>query len=202
MKLQTYKNLPPKVYVAFSGGVDSVAVALLAKALKRKVTLAFFSHGNAYSEIEYDFVKEFSAKHELPLVTATIPRTVTKCKEKVWREYRHTWFNSLDGEVLTGHHLDDATEWYIITALRGQGQFMEYRNKNVVKPMLLHRKQSLQEYVVKQGVYWIEDPSNQDVDFTLRNRVRHELLPTALLINPGLFRTVRKRILDKRLNTE
>lgn len=200
MKLLTYETLPAKVAVAFSGGVDSVAMALKAKDLKRDVTLAFFHHGNDYADVELEFCRDFAIKNDFKFKVGMLKEEYrTGSREKFWREQRHAWFNEkFDCDVLTGHHLNDAVEWYLLTCFRGQGQFMEYRNKNVVKPFLLHRKEDLVKFVVSHGQYWIEDPTNTNPEFTLRNRIRAEIMPHALVVNPGLVTTVKRRIMAKR----
>jgi tRNA(Ile)-lysidine synthase len=43
------------------------------------------------------------------------------------------------------------------------------------------------------GVPWIEDDSNLDTCYT-RNYIRHELMPHALKVNPGLHKVVAKKV--------
>jgi tRNA(Ile)-lysidine synthase TilS/MesJ len=74
---------------------------------------------------------------------------------------------------------------------------MEYSHANVIRPWLATRKSQLIEYAQTHQIAWLEDPSNQDVEFAARNRIRHDILPAALKINPGLHNMVRKRIIEK-----
>jgi tRNA(Ile)-lysidine synthase TilS/MesJ len=53
------------------------------------------------------------------------------------------------------------------------------------------------DYAARNKLEWLEDLSNQDVNFASRNRIRHEILPLALQINPGLYNMVKKRINEK-----
>lgn len=185
------------VYVACSGGVDSIALAI-ALAQTEKVTLAFFHHGNALADAEEAAVEAAARDYGLPLVkgksSLTMPKGVSK--EEFWRDSRYEWFRSLDGTVATGHTLDDAVEWYLFTCLRGSGHFMPYRHANVVRPFLLSRKRALIEFCVAHGIQWFEDPTNADPAFAKRNLIRHELLPQAERVNPGLFTTVKNRIAE------
>ena len=197
MKLITLRPLPEQVFVACSGGLDSVSVVVRACELKRKVTLAFFHHRDEFSDMEEEFVRNLSRDFGLDIITSQAPTKALKSKEKTWRDFRQPWFQSLPGTVLTGHNLDDAVEWYIMTCLQGQGYFMNYENGNVKKPFLLTKKVALRDYLVSRKVSWLEDPSNYEVEFTPRNRVRHNILPEALKINPGLYKVVEKGILKK-----
>jgi len=196
MALHCCKTLPKTLYVAFSGGVDSVVLATLALKLKRNVRLAFFHHGNAYADVEYQFAQQFATQRGLHLEVAGMP-TVVRNREHEWRHARYEFFQSLPHPVATGHHLDDAVEWYLMTCLKGEGHYMLYQNNNVFRPMLLQRKETIQHYAEENGLTWIDDPSNHDVDFATRNRVRHLLLPQCLEINPGLHETVRRHIRNK-----
>jgi tRNA(Ile)-lysidine synthase TilS/MesJ len=44
-------------------------------------------------------------------------------------------------------------------------------------------------------VPWVEDDSNTDTCYT-RNYIRHELMPHALEVNPGLHKVVKKKVLN------
>ena len=58
--------LPKQITIAFSGGVDSVAVAdFLSK--KHDVTCAFYHHGTENSERAWAFVSKFCTERRIPL---------------------------------------------------------------------------------------------------------------------------------------
>jgi tRNA(Ile)-lysidine synthase TilS/MesJ len=44
---------------------------------------------------------------------------------------------------------------------------------------------------------WYEDPGNHDVDFSLRSRVRQNLIPAAFHCEPGLKNMVKRRLVEK-----
>ena len=202
MKKWTYaKTVPKKIYVACSGGVDSVAAAAILSEW-RDVTLAHFSHQDHAAEQELETVSALAQKLNLPLVAGFQSETTQWYRsnaEANWRLARYTWFHSLDAPVATGHTLDDAVEWYMMTCLRGRGEFMPVGNKNVFRPFLLTEKSALQEYAASKNVEWWDDPTNLDPEFALRNCVRANLIPQALLCEPGLTNMVRKRIVEKSL---
>lgn len=196
-RIEVTKTLPDSIYVAFSGGVDSVVMAHTAKSRGVDVTLAFFDHGNEFAKVEHDFVHYFANKNSYKLIIGAGNSTIVGSKEKFWRDSRYNWFKSLDGTVVTGHNLNDAVEWYLMTCLRGQGQYMEYEHANVVRPLITTSKDEILSYAEFYKLEWLTDPSNDDVNFTVRNRVRKELVPIATSIDSSLFSIVKKRCHQK-----
>lgn len=194
------KKLPKKLYVAFSGGVDSVVMTHLARDKGIDVTLAFFDHGDEYASVETSFVQQYAKNNNFNLVTERCNEQMTGSKESFWRVSRYNWFKTLDGLVATGHQLDDAVEWYLMTCLRGEGHYMPYSHSNVVRPLLKTRKTEIVKYAEQNKLSWLEDLSNQDVNFTVRNKVRHQLLPIAEEMSPGLFGIVKNKIHKKTFN--
>jgi tRNA(Ile)-lysidine synthase len=89
-----------------------------------------------------------------------------------------------------------------LTALQGEGHYTNYRNKNVCRSYLTTAKDDLLRYAIANSLDWFEDPTNENVDFTYRNRIRHRILPEALKINPGLLNTVKRRVIERTLATE
>jgi tRNA(Ile)-lysidine synthase TilS/MesJ len=50
-------------------------------------------------------------------------------------------------------------------------------------------------WCVRKGVPTITDPSNDDTKYR-RNYIRHTMMPHVLAINPGIRKTIKKKILD------
>lgn len=198
--MQIVRTLPQTVIVALSGGVDSIALLhFLRLNTKRTVIAAHFVHDNEYAERELKLVKTVCSENNINLITKvqSTPLPPKTSKEAHWRTCRYEFFKSLPYTVCTGHTLDDATEWYVFTALNGEGHYMEYKNENVVKPFITTKKSELIKFAIDNNHTWLEDESNTDVDFAARNRIRHNILPEALKVNPGLHNMVRSRILAK-----
>lgn len=192
--IHVVKTLPSKLYIAFSGGIDSVVLAHKAMKQKRDITLVFFNHNNSLANSEQTFVEQFANKHCLPLMIGNTTKQMYGSKEKFWRDCRYEFFKGLDGVVATGHNLDDAVEWYLMTCLRGEGHYIEYNHANVIRPLLTTKKSDIVQHATHYGLEWFEDPTNNDVEFTGRNKIRHNILPQCLEINPGLYNTVKKNI--------
>lgn len=205
MKLQALRSVDRNSYVALSGGVDSIAVAHhLSTSGKLKAAL-WFNHEDSAADGEYKIVEEFCREHRLSLyigdrTMVSVPPSTSR--EKYWSDLRNAWFNKFDGCVVTGHNLDDAVEYYLMTAIQGEGHYTNYKNKNVCRSYLTTPKCDLVEYAKANNLKWFEDSTNSDIDFTYRNRIRHVIIPEALKINPGLHRTVKKRIVQRTIEAE
>lgn len=199
-KINVVKTLPESMFVAFSGGVDSVVMADVARKRGVDVTLAFYHHGNAFADTEQAFAEEYAHNNRYKIVLSRCTDKLSGSKEKFWRDSRYSWFKSISGCVATGHNLDDAVEWYLMTALQGRGQYMTYSHANVIRPMLTTKKMHILEYAKYMNLKWLEDPSNSNESFTTRNKVRSQLVPLVQDINPGIYNIVRKRCHEKAHN--
>lgn len=191
------KSIPETVYVACSGGVDSVACAAILSEW-RQVTLLHYRHDDSVHQMETESVANLADKLGVHLITMSQPSLDTVGnREAKWREGRYKWFHSLNTPIATGHTLDDAVEWYLMTCLRGRGEYMPISNQNVFRPFLLTEKRKLVDYCQYRGLSWWEDPGNSDNQFSLRSRVRNTLVPVALDCEPGLKMLVKRRIIEK-----
>lgn len=194
-------KLNREVYVACSGGVDSMAVVdFLTR--NHKVNLMFFDHKTDASKEAHEFLTDWwVGKKNNPLYympKLNIGR-ITRSKERSesWEEYwrleRYQWFHSYDHQIITCHHLDDCVENWIFTSLHGEGRIIPYQNLNVIRPFRLNRKTELVNWCRNKNVPWFEDSSNQDTKY-MRNYIRHEIVPKALMVNPGLHKVIMKKV--------
>lgn len=183
-----------QVYIAYSGGIDSTA-AWAFFAHTRPVTLAFFDHGTANSRCALEFIRDYHRVGDHDLVVGKISGTRPKEKswEEWWREERYRFLSALNGTVVTGHHLDDAVETYVWRMAHGRSDVIPYRRSNCVRPFLLTRKNQLAELCQQRNYQWIEDASNQDLDYT-RNHIRHRVIPELLKVNPGIYTVVKRKL--------
>lgn len=188
-------KLPEHVYVACSGGVDSMAAVHFLRR-KHKVTAVFFHHGDKLGEREYFFLKNNQDSLGYEMITCVnkdIEVPANTSQEEHWRNCRYTFFKSLNIPIITCHHLDDCVETWIWSSLHGEGKIIPFRNGNVIRPFRATRKQAFIDWATKHNVPWIEDESNKDTRF-MRNFIRHELMPKALVVNPGLHKVIKKKI--------
>lgn len=201
MTIQIFKSLPKDVTVACSGGVDSVVLAHFLQKSGKNVHLAYYQHPDDNLN-EFEFVKEFYTKYNFSSLNVSNNVCVAKgklSKEEWWRQNRLEFFSKLSTPtpVCTGHHLDDAIEWYLMTALSGEAHYMNYSNSLTCKPFLCIRKDDLIEYAVNEKLEWFTDETNFDVTFNKRNFVRSMIKPQALVYNPGLYTTIKNQLIKK-----
>ncbi len=162
------------------------------------VTAAFFHHGTETSEKALKFLSAYADENRIKFTWEGIREIQQKglSPEEHWRQERYKFLESLDGTVVTAHHLDDVMETWVWSSLHGTPKLIPYQRNNVVRPFLAVRKQELIEFCQKQAVYWIEDETNADTRYA-RNLIRKELMPVALKVNPGLDTMLRKKILQR-----
>jgi tRNA(Ile)-lysidine synthetase-like protein len=191
--IQIQGKLPREIYIACSGGVDSMAVAhFLSK--NHKVNLMFFDHGTETSKDARDFLLD-SYYGNISIGELNRDKKPSESWEEYWRNQRYEWFHCFDVPIITCHHLDDCAETWIWSSLHGEGKIIPYANRNVFRPFRLNRKSEFTNWCRNKNVAWIEDSSNEDKKY-MRNFIRHEIMPKALVVNPGLHKVVRKKVLE------
>ena len=194
------EEIPSKCTVAFSGGIDSVAVVDFLLNGRKKVDLAFFHHGTETSALAFNFVTKFATERGLLLKVGRLLRDRLKEEslEEFWRNERHRFFATFDSPVITAHHLDDAIETWIFTSIHGESRLIPHASGNVVHPFLITPKKEFISWCKRKNLKWIEDESNCDMRF-MRNLIRHKIVPEALKVNPGLHKVIKKKYLDRKV---
>jgi len=97
--------------------------------------------------------------------------------------------------VVTCHHLDDCVETWVWSSMHGTGKIIPYRRNGVIRPFRTTRKRQLELWAAMHNVPYLEDDSNADVCYT-RNYIRHEMMPHVLRVNPGIHKTIAKKVRD------
>lgn len=192
--IQIQGKLDREVWVACSGGVDSMSVVdFLSK--NHKVNLMFFDHGTQTSKDARDFLLD-NYYDTVSIGELNRDKNPSESWEEYWRNQRYEWFHSFDVPIITCHHLDDCVETWIWSSLNGTGKIIPYSNRNVIRPFLLNRKSEFTNWCRNKNVSWIEDYSNQDVKY-MRNFIRKELIDKCLVVNPGLHKVIAKKVSDQ-----
>jgi len=110
---------------------------------------------------------------------------------------------------ITGHHLDDATESYMLNVLRGKEGFLpipfitEVGRNLIVHPFLFTKKKDFREYAEKNDLmkYVVEDETNKVTKGSRRNFIRNEIMPLIQREKMGLDTIVKKKM-EERLMLE
>ena len=185
-----------RVAVAVSGGADSLALALL---MHKHCTVFALTvdHGlRAESGAEAQQVgktlRRFGIAHHILEWQGDKPSGNIQAEARAAR-YRllAEWCAANDVPVLaTAHHMDDQAETLLLRLARGSGVYglagmppsspcAGFETITLIRPLLDHPKAALKNWLDGEGVAWVEDPSNENMQFD-RVKVRQ------LLQNPPL----------------
>lgn len=191
--------------MALSGGMDSAAALyFLRQGRRRPAALVHVNHNTGeYANRCHEYVAEYAKTLGVDILDCTIPKHQSGSKEAYWREERYKWFAACQGAIglpiVLGHHLDDCVEQYVINkTIRFSNAFtIPYRGQaGTIRPFRTWRKSSIKSYVIRHDLMYFEDPSNTDSSYT-RNRVRKNLMPEILDMNPGLYKRVVAYMMDE-----
>jgi len=184
-------RFPPDEHLvcAVSGGPDSLALLILARATGRAGTAIPVDHGlRPGSADEAEVVA--TAARRLGAAFESCGVLVEKGPNLEARA-RAARYAALPPAVLTGHTADDQAETVLINLLRGSGldglagmrPVGEHAPGQVPgqvtaprRPLLALRRHETRALCRSMGFDPVRDPSNDDERY-LRNRVRHELVP-------------------------
>ena len=182
------------VHLAISGGMDSMALLHVARAVHPRLHVLHVDHGLRPDSVQDSRLVEVTARTlELPCTVHRIEGLRERAKgrgeglEAAARAERYAWFATQmapGGILLTGHHADDQRETRLLHWLRGSrpeswtgmANWSTERGFAIGRPFLEIPRGTLRTWMDRGGHRWREDPSNADPTH-LRNRIRHELLP-------------------------
>lgn len=186
--------IPQNIYLACSGGIDSMFGYHFLTQGRKNVKCLFFHHGTKTSDEAEIFLKENIKNLEIGRLSRE--KEKGESPEKFFRDERYKFFgNFIDNPIITCHHLNDCVENWIATSLRGEPRLIPYKNGNIIRPFLMVSKKEIVNYCSRKNVMWIEDKTNFDVTIP-RNRIRHNVIKELVQVNPGFFRMVKEKIND------
>ncbi len=196
----------PGLVVGLSGGPDSVALLLAARAWADRngapLAAAHFNHRLRPGEAERDadFCRDLCRQLEITLFEAEgDPRPAARTRgqglEEAARHLRRRFFQEIlakDGEyhcVATGHHRDDQLETVIMRLFRGTGpeglRGILPVSGRTIHPLLQVPRSEILAFLEDFGQPWRTDATNLDGD-NMRARIRREFLPLARgIFGPG-----------------
>lgn len=209
------------IAVAVSGGADSLSLALLAKqwatAEQKNLTALIVDHGlRDASAQEAAQAKAWLGQHNIAahiisLHLAGITSAIQETARTARYDAIHNWCNAHHvSHLLLGHHLGDQAETFLFRLLRGSGfnglaamsMKSDYQGLVLLRPLLYTPKRQLTNYLQSHHQSWIEDPSNQNDDFTriqMRRFIERHHAAEALAALAQQFGQYRARE-DARLN--
>ncbi|MGE8069726.1 tRNA lysidine(34) synthetase TilS [Pseudomonas sp. NPDC089569] len=180
-------------HIAFSGGLDSTVLLHLLGRLATTESLPPLSaihihHGlqvaaDAWPGHCQSVCDALGIKLRVERVTVQPGASL----ERAARDARYAVFSSMTkaGEVLlTAQHRDDQAETLLFRLLRGAGvrglsgmpRQRPLGSGWLLRPLLDASRAELEAYAAQHRLSWIEDPSNQNRQFS-RNYLRHQVFP-------------------------
>ena len=199
------------VWVACSGGVDSIVVAHYIRCkLKRDVKLFHFNHALRSQNWEMEkAVKRFAEAFGMPIeIRRAIWDPTELVKTPRENELRIKRLEALvevvqGSSVIYGHHLNDCVESYLMNTFNGIGERIpipiatEIDGALVLRPFMLTPKKAFERYADAYCLndFIVKDETNSDTKYR-RNWVRNELIPMVDQTYPGLEKVVFKKMVD------
>ncbi|HNR53783.1 MAG TPA: tRNA lysidine(34) synthetase TilS [Flavobacteriales bacterium] len=187
------------LWVAVSGGLDSMVLLHVLRALGHPCHVAHVDHGLRGSESDEDreFVVAQCAALRIPCEVRRVDvigraRITGESTQMAARALRLGWFRELAAagpdRVALAHHVDDALESFFLGLMRGLGaggwSGIRPQSEAFIRPFIGVDRAAILAYAQAHRIPWREDVSNADGTY-LRNRVRHELLPLFEQWRPG-----------------
>ena len=181
-RLYQEKNL-----LAFSAGGDSTALFFLLLKQNISFDIAIVNYNTReQSKKEITYAQTLAQKYHKNIFIKTAP-FIDKNFESKAREIRYKFFDTLMQKynyqnLLTGHHLNDKFEWFLMQLSKGAGlpelinlkQLSQRKNYTLVRPLLNTTKDELLDFLKNNDIIYYEDKSNENLQFK-RNQFRYQI---------------------------
>ena len=190
LSLSTSHKKIKSMTVALSGGVDSVVLLYLFHQLQKTqnftLKASHVHHGLSKNADKWvKFCEKLCTKLSVPLDVHRIklPQKKSLGIEGEARQLRYEKLLQTKTDlVVLAHHEDDQAETFLLQLIRGAGvkglssmaHFDERRR--LWRPLLNASRIDIESYAKQHKLKWIEDESNQNIDYD-RNFIRSKVLP-------------------------
>lgn len=213
-------EMPPKLAIAYSGGLDSSVLLHMAHkfSIKYGFSLCVFHIHHAISRNADEWLAHCDAQCrqlgvQFDAQKITVAKSAKNGIEEAARIGRYAALGALCRKhrvsiLLTAHHQDDQAETVLLQLLRGSGvaglSGMDIQNAapdllgdarlKMARPLLAASRAELTAFAGENDIRFIEDESNSDLRYA-RNALRHTVMPALKQSFPGfqerLARTAR-----------
>lgn len=196
------------LWVAVSGGVDSMVLLNVLGELGHPCHVAHVDHGLRGNESDADrvLVQDHCQAHGIPYVVNCVDviahaSDTGTSTQMAARALRYAWFNNLviqgPDKMALAHHADDTIETFFMGMMQGMGlqgwEGIPVQSGRFIRPLLGCRRVEIMDFARANNIPWREDASNSDTTY-LRNRIRHELLPQLEQWRPGTHRNLARNV--------
>jgi len=207
--LQAFSEQP--LIIAYSGGVDSQVLLHVVHQMKKSATITnelsvcHVNHGlSPNAQAWQSFAQKQCAEINTPFLPLSVALDLSQGQsvEALARDARYQALisvSSLPAVILTGHHLDDQAETFILAMKRGAGvkglscmhDVSELAQHVLARPLLGISRDEIVAFAQEHHLDWIEDESNQDSKYD-RNFLRNEIIPELVGRWPSIAATINR----------
>ena len=192
LKLKPWRNATTW-RIAFSGGLDSTVLLHLLAHLAKTESLPALNaihvhHGlQAVADAWPDHCQSVCDALGVSLQVVRVQVQPGASIERAARDARYAAFieaTQVNEVLMTAQHRDDQAETLLFRLLRGAGvrglsgmpSERPLGRGHLLRPLLNVTRAELEAYATEHQLSWIDDPSNQDHQFS-RNYLRHQVFP-------------------------
>ncbi len=216
-----YNMLKPKnkVIVGLSGGADSVTLLHCLNSLKETLDIELYAcHINHNlrgedSDSDQKFAESLCQNLDIPLraFSVDVKGMLQKHQstEEIARKLRYEKFSEyaeeIGARVATAHNACDNTETVLLNLIRGTGLKglcgIPPVRERFIRPLIYCTREEIEEYIKANSLEYVTDKTNFSTDYT-RNKVRLQLMPLLLEMNPSFHRGVSRTVTALRRDSD
>ena len=175
------------------------------KEIPFRLFVVHVNHGvRTEASADAEFVRQLCKEQEIPffLVEKDVPAIAAEQKistEEAGRQVRYEAFESVllqeapksvsekKAKIAVAHNLNDRAETMLFHLFRGSGLnglsgirpfHIRKSGITVIRPLLSSSRKEIEDFLLKIGMNWCIDSTNEEDTYT-RNRIRHHVLPFA-----------------------
>ncbi|MGX7592677.1 tRNA lysidine(34) synthetase TilS [Candidatus Karelsulcia muelleri] len=190
LKKQINLNHQQYIYIAVSGGVDSIVllnlwIQLSLKCLRIRIEVLHcnFNLRGMDSKQEEEFIKKICQKNQIGYHMKHFILTSNPSIQIIARKLRFGFFKQMLHQngfnyIALGHNLNDSIETVWINIKRGTSlkgiKGIVYKKKYLIRPLISFTRSEILKYAQTNHLSWIEDKSNNSTKY-LRNKIRQQL---------------------------
>lgn len=207
--LSALNDVPYPLYVACSGGRDSLALAYGCYLLYQQgkldtlPTLLHVHHGMQQANDDWArLVGAWADEHGFDW--QILPLTLTKKTETSARTARYQALMGAmtdDGVLLVAHHADDQAETVLMRLINGAGvqglsgmrawqaKTVQGRTMSLHRPLLGVSRHEITAFAHAHALPYVDDPTNDTTD-NARSLIRNDILPRLTALNPKVRQNI------------
>ncbi|WP_162088272.1 tRNA lysidine(34) synthetase TilS [Chryseobacterium aquaeductus] len=193
--------------LAVSGGVDSMVLAFIFKALGLNFQIAHVNYKlrGEDSDADQKMVEDFCFQNDIKFHLYEVSENDNKPENsiQIWaRELRYNFFKHIKEKdnlqfLVTAHHLNDQLETFVINLSKASGikglSGIPANDNKILRPLLNFSKEEIYDFAEEHQIEFREDLSNKKSDY-LRNKIRNELVPKLLETNDHFLENFKKSL--------